>query len=427
MPKLINFFLVNNLQDKESAEKCMRDSKNITLMEQPLEITLAVSRSKLEEEKKLKKLKSKDSRNLYLVREGVVMAGSPAAVTVSAADMAKRLQIEQWKTQILRNLNMFVSKTRLVVHNLPSNYDDAMLREMIVQNAPPNAVVKEARVMQNRKKIDGQGQPLSKEVGFITFTSHEDALYTLRKINNNPNVFTPSKRPVVSFSIENRQILNLKQKRMEKSRERVMGDSKETQKGLEKLNRKQRRFLRRREKLIKLRQEGKRLKKEGGNPEVAKVATNKPSPSSKPKGATQKLKRTPGVELNMPSGSQSKRSKKRKKFEDSKAENPAKKAKVSESAEDYGGVHSEPGKKLKMRSKLKLRKQAEIHKNRLKEVKKIKKVQKGIAEKKQNIRQREPGVKKGKKNFDNDGKFTRLINSYKQKIENVSFKKWYEA
>lgn len=73
----------------------------------------------------------------------VVLAGSTAAAGVSAADMAKRLQIEQWKSQILRNLNMFVSRTRLVVHNLPPTLDDVKLRKIIERYVPSTAVIRE--------------------------------------------------------------------------------------------------------------------------------------------------------------------------------------------------------------------------------------------------------------------------------------------
>jgi nucleolar protein 4 len=73
----------------------------------------------------------------------VVLAGSRAAVGVSMADMEKRLQLERWKSQMLRNLNMFVSRYRLVVHNLPASWDDTRLRQLFLQHAGPKAVIKE--------------------------------------------------------------------------------------------------------------------------------------------------------------------------------------------------------------------------------------------------------------------------------------------
>lgn len=73
----------------------------------------------------------------------MILAGSPAAVGVSAGDMARRLQLEQWKSQMLRNLNMFVSRVRLVVHNLPVSVDDNKLREIFKNHSGPKAVIRE--------------------------------------------------------------------------------------------------------------------------------------------------------------------------------------------------------------------------------------------------------------------------------------------
>jgi nucleolar protein 4 len=57
--------------------------------------------------------------------------------------MEKRLQLEQWKSQMLRNLNMFVSRYRLVVHNVPPSCNDAKLRQLFLQHAGPKAIIKE--------------------------------------------------------------------------------------------------------------------------------------------------------------------------------------------------------------------------------------------------------------------------------------------
>lgn len=72
-----------------------------------------------------------------------ILAGSPAAKGVSVTDMTKRLQMEKWKTQMLRNLNMFVSRVRLVVHNLPPTLDDSQLREIFKKHAGPKALIQE--------------------------------------------------------------------------------------------------------------------------------------------------------------------------------------------------------------------------------------------------------------------------------------------
>ncbi|XP_076231608.1 RNA-binding protein 28 [Calliopsis andreniformis] len=203
----------------EDANKCLEAGNELEIDDQRLEVQRALDRNEIENKENSKQQKYKDSRNLYLVREGVILAGSPAAVGVSATDMAKRLQLEQWKSQILRNLNMFVSRVRLVVHNLPPTLDDVKLRKIFERHSPPKAVVREARVMRDLRNVNLKGVEKSKEYGFVSFTTHEDALQTLRNVNNNPNIFTPYRRPIVSFSIENRVMVNAKQRRIQKSRE----------------------------------------------------------------------------------------------------------------------------------------------------------------------------------------------------------------
>ncbi|KAI4495694.1 hypothetical protein M0802_008529 [Mischocyttarus mexicanus] len=204
----------------EDSEKCLSAGTELRLHDAILEPYRALSRKCIMDKKNLKNKKEKDSRNLYLVREGVITAGSSAAVGVSATDMTKRLQLERWKSQILRNLNMFVSRVRLVVQNLPASLDDAKLRLIFKKYGGSKAIIREAKIMRDLKNIDAKGVGKSKEFGFVTFTKHEDALRALRAINNNPNIFTPYKRPIVAFSIENRIMVNAKQRRVEKSKAR---------------------------------------------------------------------------------------------------------------------------------------------------------------------------------------------------------------
>lgn len=47
--------------------------------------------------------------------------------------------------------------------------------------------------MRDFKDVDVAGRGKSKEYGFVTFTTHEDALKALRGINNNPNIFSNSR------------------------------------------------------------------------------------------------------------------------------------------------------------------------------------------------------------------------------------------
>ncbi|KAJ8982641.1 hypothetical protein NQ317_019042, partial [Molorchus minor] len=124
-----------------------------------------------------------------------------AAEGVSEGDVVQRLQIEQYKTQMLRNLNMFVSRERLVVHEFASFLDDKKLHTCFKNVARPGAVVKEAKIMRDLRNMDANGVGKSKEYGFVAFTKHEHALMALRNLNNNPNIFVFKRRPIITFSI----------------------------------------------------------------------------------------------------------------------------------------------------------------------------------------------------------------------------------
>uniref|UniRef100_A0A1B6MTY9 RRM domain-containing protein n=1 Tax=Graphocephala atropunctata TaxID=36148 RepID=A0A1B6MTY9_9HEMI len=206
-------------KEKDDAEKCLSAGTELTLKGNILDPHPALKRGdvqKLNDKTKEKK----DNRNLYLTKEGMIIAGTPAARGVSVNDMERRLQLEQWKTTKLRNLNMFVSRNRLVIHNLPATFSDKQLRKLFQSHAGPTAIIKETRIMRNLKQVDSKGVSISKGFGFVSFEKHEDALKALRCINNNPSVFTPTTRPIVAFSIENRSVLNTKTKRVARSRQK---------------------------------------------------------------------------------------------------------------------------------------------------------------------------------------------------------------
>merc|ERR1711874_553433 len=164
----------------------------------------------------------------------MVREGTQAAEGVSASDMAKRKMVEKQKKHLLKNLNMFVSSTRLCIRNLPPGVDDSKLKSLIVKNVPKSAKVSECRVMRDLAAGSGGGgkKAPSKEYAFVSFEKHLDALAALRNVNNNPTVFTKDRRPIVEFSIENRKALLARQKRLEKSREKNPNISEEKKKKL---------------------------------------------------------------------------------------------------------------------------------------------------------------------------------------------------
>lgn len=113
---------------------------------------------------------------------------------------------------------MFVSKERLVIHNLPPSWDDNKLKALVQKFGGPGAVIKESRIMRDRRNVGADGVGISKQYGFVSFTKHENALTALRNLNNNPNVFSNNKRPIVVFSIENKLAIQARHKRLQKSR-----------------------------------------------------------------------------------------------------------------------------------------------------------------------------------------------------------------
>ncbi|KFM79965.1 RNA-binding protein 28, partial [Stegodyphus mimosarum] len=206
-------------KEKTSADMVIQESSSmdgIVLDGRRLLCVLAVSQEELREKSNETK-KPSDKRNLRLLKVGLILPNSVEAEGVSQSDMAKRAQLEMVKKQKLKNVNFFVSDKRLMIHNLPKDFNDAKLRNLFKKASNPRAVISEARVMRDFKKMDIQGVPVSRGFGFVSFTQHEDALKALLELNNNPNVFTSQKRPIVEFSVEDKVALLSKQRKLEKN------------------------------------------------------------------------------------------------------------------------------------------------------------------------------------------------------------------
>lgn len=75
----------------------------------------------------------------------VIRPGSSAAEGVSVTDLNKRASLNSTKKQLLKNLSIFVSRTRLCVHNLPPKLNDKALRKLFKRHSPPEARITEVR------------------------------------------------------------------------------------------------------------------------------------------------------------------------------------------------------------------------------------------------------------------------------------------
>ncbi|KAE8745325.1 hypothetical protein FOCC_FOCC008011 [Frankliniella occidentalis] len=400
-------------KSREVAEACLNAGKDgdIVIRNTVLETQPAMSRQDLHQGSKNKKIETKkDGRNLYLIKEGVILAGSPAAAGVSPADMAKRLQLEQWKTQMLRNLNKFVSRNRLVIQNLPASYDDNKLKALCLKNGGTNAVITEARVMRDLRNVDASGKGKSKEFGFVCFTNHENALHALRALNNNPDVFTSAKRPIVAFSIEDKKVLNIRQRRIEKSRAGLQRgqNSNESQKDWE-----------------NKRREGKQNigsmtygKKQGAG-KINNVDQTVPN-----RGQNKNVdnsKNEPLVEKKLTK--KERRQLKRKKLFENQQSTAAAALPGNTESQKFMGETAKHGQSGIM-SRQKLREQAELQTKSMKTKNKKDRSKKQLAA----LKIKQPKQKMAKpKDLRKEDNFSKLVNNYKNKLvsSEVERKKWY--
>ncbi|XP_052838986.1 LOW QUALITY PROTEIN: RNA-binding protein 28 [Drosophila gunungcola] len=352
---------------KESADLCLQAGTEFKLMDEVLDPHPALSREEMKSKQSQdnKKDDAKDSRNLYLAREGLIMSGAKAADGVSASDMAKRHQLEQVKTQVLKNLNRFVSRNRLSIHNLPQNYDNEKLKQMAqtYTGFRPH----ECRVMREQKITPEHPQGKSKGFGFLSFDTHQRALTALRKLNNNPSIFGTQNRPIVAFSIEDRAVHKIKEKRTERSK--LSNPTYQNKQQQRKEQRQQKR-----------------------NGQKAKPPVPQTDNKAKLQKHIKKLEASRAA-----------------KVEDKAAE----KMQPSDVQSDYVGTAAKPGTSLKMRSKKKIIEQSKEHMKKLKTEKrkqKNKKIREShLAERKANNR-----PKQGRKKEKDD--LRPLINKYKNMI-----------
>ncbi|XP_055920927.1 RNA-binding protein 28 [Eupeodes corollae] len=350
---------------KESADLCLASGTEFVLNDTPLDPFPALSREEVRKQadKKNSKDEHKDSRNLFLAREGLIMTGSKSAEGVSQSDMNRRHKLEQIKNQVLKNLNRFVSRNRLSIHNLPLTYDNENLRNMVITHTgfKPH----ECRVMRENKITAEHPKGKSKGFGFMSFTTHKEALTALRKLNNNPTVFGDTHRPIVAFSIEDRAVHKIKEKRTEKSK-----INNPTYK----------------EKLEK-RKEARR------NSRMIKKAKTLP-----PQGDNKK-----------------KMQKHIKKLEESRAAAIEKKAKPVTVMEDFVGFEGKPGASVGLRSNKKIMEQAQEHKKKVGEKKRKDKAKKQKIL--HRIEKRQIDRTKQNKKISNRDDLSHLVNKYKNLID----------
>ncbi|KAH7661916.1 nucleolar protein 4 [Dioscorea alata] len=169
--------------------------------------------------KELDKMKVEvhDRRNLYLAQEGEILPGTPAAEGVSEADMKKREMLSKKKKQKLRSPKFHISRTRLVIYNLPKTMTQKEVMKLCIdavlsKASKQNPVIEKVKILKDAKKGNISAKKHPRAVAFVDFKEHDHALVALRVLNNNPETFDPEHRPIVEFALDDIQKLAQQQK-----------------------------------------------------------------------------------------------------------------------------------------------------------------------------------------------------------------------
>ncbi|KAI0300568.1 hypothetical protein B0F90DRAFT_1668364 [Multifurca ochricompacta] len=200
-------------------------AQSLVLHGRTLDVVRAVTR---EEAGKLKEAGEKarrkaDKRNMYLLREGVILPNTSATETLSSADVQKRVDSYNARRALLgSNPSLYVSKTRLSIRQIPTFVTERLLKrlathaiqvfneevatgsrtslseEEMTRDEPADVTrsngkltprVRQAKIVRQADRVDPlTGKGRSKRYGFLELREHADALRVLRWANNNPDV-----------------------------------------------------------------------------------------------------------------------------------------------------------------------------------------------------------------------------------------------
>ncbi|KAL2477969.1 RNA-binding (RRM/RBD/RNP motif) family protein [Forsythia ovata] len=185
---------------------------------------------KTAQDKTLEKAKKEDHdhRNLYLAKEGLIMEGTPAAEGVSESDMSKRKKLQEEKMTKLRSPNFHVSRTRLIIYNVPKSMKENNLKKLCIDAVTSRATKQKPTIRQLKLLKDKKGKEGEKSrprgVAFVEFTEHQHALVALRVLNNNPDTFGSERRPIVEFALDNVQTLKLRKEKLRAQKKASLDD-----------------------------------------------------------------------------------------------------------------------------------------------------------------------------------------------------------
>ncbi|CAG8498517.1 9630_t:CDS:2 [Diversispora eburnea] len=175
----------------------------------------------------------------------VIFPNTLDAESLPASEVNKRSASYTMRKNLLsKNPNLYISKIRLSIRNIPRMIDELHLKHLgkeaikkfkvEVKNGKRNDLsesekkegwnkfvhIKQAKIVRSKDKIDSATQKLqSKGYGFLEYSEHAHALAALRYLNNNPEIFGDNKRLIVEFSVENMIIVKNRVEKLKNSKD----------------------------------------------------------------------------------------------------------------------------------------------------------------------------------------------------------------
>ncbi|KAJ7090185.1 hypothetical protein B0H15DRAFT_938853 [Mycena belliarum] len=208
-------------------------ARSLVLHGRTLDVVRAVTRDvagKLKEDGEKKREKA-DKRNMYLLREGVILPNTPAADSLTSTEIERRTASYNARRTLLKsNPSLFISKTRLSVRQIPIFVTERLLKRLAMhavrafqddvkaglraglsadelaevqaeedgdESKPKQKMskkmllgrrtgVKQTKIVRQLERVDPvTGKGRSKGYGFVEMQKHADALRVLRWANNN--------------------------------------------------------------------------------------------------------------------------------------------------------------------------------------------------------------------------------------------------
>ncbi|KAL5368550.1 nucleolar protein NOP4 and rrm domain-containing protein [Cryptosporidium parvum] len=225
---------------------------------------LALNRTEIAniESSKLSESSDKLSKNLDLLKKGLILPGMKEAEGISSHDL--RLRENSWKEMKIKmsNPNYEVNKYRLCIRNIPTKIKSSELNDILIReiskmrdievqnlgheivsefeksensnfkkilmslrrniNSPKKCKLVFKRLINKVNIVRETSSKSSKSRGFafVNTSSFSLSKSLLEALNNNPKIFTSEKRPIVEFAIEDKRALFIQKKRIENLKRR---------------------------------------------------------------------------------------------------------------------------------------------------------------------------------------------------------------